>query len=210
MRDRVAFARAHLRDSWDERWFFGESYFNLYRHGNRYWVGTGTDDAMELPKLTTAQEKISLGSAVAVCKGHKSALAFPPKNWKGADLVTAFRDTLYPSMRGASRSAAEMQLIIDNDGRHFEAPWKAYVAQRRISELRPWPSNSPDFNIEENVFAWMKSFVEDLEPYDEASLREAITRAWEAVEIEKIDSLVASMPKRLCQCLVREGDRTSY
>ncbi len=33
---RVAFAQAHLEDSWGRRWSFDESYFNLYRNNNRY------------------------------------------------------------------------------------------------------------------------------------------------------------------------------
>src|SRR5215203_4684467 len=82
---RLQFALAHRHDSWVLRWFFDESYFNLYRHGKRYWVRVETDDAMSMPKLTAAQEKISVGIAVAIRHGRKSALAFLPKNWKAAD-----------------------------------------------------------------------------------------------------------------------------
>ena len=106
--NRVAFARARLYDSWDKRWFFDESYFNLYRHGNRYWVRVTTDDAMSMPKLTDAQEKVSVGVAAAIHHGKQSALAFLPKSWKAADLVHAFDTVIYPSLIGPIVSVNKM------------------------------------------------------------------------------------------------------
>jgi transposase len=68
---RVAFAQAHLADSWNRRWSFDEAYFNLYRHSNRRWVRCKTNDAAShqgRAKLTAAQEKVSVGIAVAISR----------------------------------------------------------------------------------------------------------------------------------------------
>lgn len=54
--------------------------------------------------------------------------------------------------------------MIDHDGRQKTAVWTQYVAQKRLRPLDDWSPNSPDFNAIENVFAWMKRFVEDREP----------------------------------------------
>ena len=208
--NRVVFASAHLRDSWRERWFFDESYFNLYRHGKKYWVRVETDDAMSLPKLTEAQERVSVGIAVAIRHGRKSALAFLPKNWNAADLAKVFDDTIYPSMQWSNSIKKKNELVIDNDGRHFSDSWKDYVARKQLRPLQPWSANSPDFNVVENVFGWLKSKVEDMEPFDEQSLRKAIKTAWEDFPVSMTETLVESLPRRLEQALARKGGRTKY
>ena len=119
-----------------------------------------------------------MGIAVAICRGRKSALAFLPKNWTAEDLVTVFDRDIYPSLGWSNRRGYENELILDNDGRHFSAAWRHYAEQKRLRPIRPWPANSPDLNPIERVFAWMKSYVEDMAPSTEASLREANTEAW--------------------------------
>lgn len=207
---RLAFARARLHESWENRWFFDESYFNLYRHGNRYWVRVTTDDAMSLPKLNKAQEKVSVAIAVAIRHGKKSALAFLPKNWEAKDLVIAFRNVIYPSLNWSNRIGKKNELVYDNDGRHFSDDWVDYVAQNQLRPLRPWPANSPDFNVDENVLGWLKAKVEDMEPRDEQSLREAILKAWEDFPVSMTETLVESMPHRLQDAIALNGGRTKY
>lgn len=207
---RVLFASTHRHDSWRERWFFDESYFNLYRHGKKYWVRVDTDDAMSLPKLTGAQEKISVGIALAIRHGRKSALAFLPKNWNPTDLCKVFDTTLYPSMMWSNLGKNKNELVMDNDGRHFSDSWKEYVSRKQLRPLDPWPANSPDFNAVENVFGWLKTKVEDMEPSDEQSLREAIKTAWRDFPVSMTETLVESMPRRLEQALARKGGRTKY
>lgn len=207
---RVQFALAHREDSWDLRWFFDESYFNLYRHGNRYWVRVKTDDAISLSKLTAAQEKVSIGIAVAISRDRKSALAFLPKNWKAPDLVSVFDRVLLPSMSWSNRIGKQNELVMDNDGRHFANDWLRFVEQKRLRPIRPWSANSPDFNAVENVFAWMKASVEDSDPTTEQQLREAILRAWNDLDHTIIRNLVDSMPRRLEKAIELNGGRTKY
>jgi transposase len=207
---RVAFASVHRHDSWRDRWFFDESYFNLYRHGNKCWVKVDTDDAMSLPKLTEAQEKISVGIAVAIRHGRKSALAFLPKNWKASDLVTLFDSTIYPSLQWSNSRKKRNELVIDNDGRHFSEDWKSYVVRKQLRPLHPWPANSPDFNVVENAFGWLKSHVEDMEPRDEKTLKESIQTAWNDLPLSMTETLVESVPRRLEQAIARKGGRTKY
>lgn len=213
MASRVEFAEAHLEDSWDRRWSFDESYFNLYRNNNRYWVRTETDDAasqMGKFKLTEAQQKVSVGIAVAISRGRKSALAFLPKNWAAKDLEEVFDRILYPSLAWSNRRGYENELMSDHDGRHHTALWTQYVAQRRLRPLEDWLPNSPDLNPIENVFAWMKWFVEDRAPRNEQQLREAIQDAWDSLPVEMTESLMDSMPTRLELVLSRHGGRTGY
>lgn len=210
---RMAFAQAHLGDAWDRRWSFDESYFNLYRNNNRYWVRVKTDDAESEPSkapLTAAQEKTSVAIAVAISRGRKSALAFLPKNWTAPDLVSAFDDTLYPSLGWSNRRGYEHELMMDHDGRHHSSAWTQYVARMRLRPLADWPANGPDINPVENAFAWMKRYVEDVGPRTELQLREAIKAAWRDLPIEMTINSMDSMPNRLQLLLTRRGARTGY
>lgn len=209
-RERIAFAQAHLHKSWERFWFFDESTFKLYRHGKRYWVRATTDESFSEPKPTESQEKVSITIAVAICHGGKSALAFLPKSFTAADLVEAWDRVLYPSLRWDSRGSKANTLVLDNDGRHHTQLFKAFLERKKISALRPWPSNSPDFNNIENAFARLKARVEELEPSNEIELRQAIQTAWNELTIELTEVLVESMPRRLAQCLELQGGRTKY
>ena len=60
-----------------------------------------------------------------------------------------------------------------------------------FKEIEEWSANSPDFNVEENVFAWLKSSVEDMEPRDEQSLREAILKAWNDFPVTMTELLLS-------------------
>ena len=165
---------------------------------------------MSLPKLSESLEKVSVGIAVAIRHGQKSDLAFLPKGSNAKDLVHAFDTVLYPSFKCSNRIGKQNELVIDNDGRHFSDDWVNYVAQKRLRPIQPWPANSPDFNVDENVFAWLNSKVEGMEPCDEQSLREAILKAWNDFPVAMTETLVESMPRRLQQAIDRKGGRTKY
>jgi hypothetical protein len=76
--------------------------------------------------------------------------------------------------------------------------------------LSPWPSNSPDFNPIENVFGWMKKFVENEDPANEASLKTAVKKAFENIPDEHLAHRMDSMPKRLDEARKHKGARINY
>jgi len=207
---RLDFARTHLENNWDESWSFDESYFNLQRHSNRCWVSVSTEEAMQQPKLTSSQEKISVGICFAISRGQKSSLCFLPKNWNADDLVKVFEDSLLPSIHWRKRPSLSQRFLIDNDGRHQTAIWKSFVERNRLQPYLPWPSNSPDINPIENLFAWMKKYVENKLPTSESTLRAAVQEAFDNLPLEHTVHLMDSMRNRLQQAIQRKGARTRY
>lgn len=157
---RLEFARTHLENNWDESWSLDECYFSLQWHSNLCWVSVSTEQAMQQPKLTNSQEKISVGICFAISRGQKSSLCFLPKNWSADGLVKVFEASLLPSIRWRRRPSPSQRFIIDNTGHHQTAISKSFVKRNRLQPYLPWPSNSPDFNPIENLFAWMKKYVE--------------------------------------------------
>jgi transposase len=207
---RIEFAQTHLENDWGESWSFDQCYFNLERHSNQCWVSASTEESIQQPKLTSSQEKVSIGICFAISRGRKSALCFLPKNWTAPDLVKAFEETLLPSIKWPKRPSINKRFIMDNDGRHQTGIWKAFITRKRLQPYAPWASNSPDFNPIENLFAWMKRFVEHRLPTNEQSLREAIQEAFDNIPLEHTVHLMDSMRARLEQALQRKGARTKY
>jgi transposase len=207
---RLAFAHAHLEDDFSETWSFDEAYFNLNRHSNRCWVSASTEESLQEPKRTNAQEKISIGICFAISHGRKSALCFLPKNWNAESLIEEFKKTLLPSIGWRRFSSPLHRFMMDNDGRHQTLAWRAFCEQNRLNVISPWPANSPDFNWIENLFAWLKRYVESAAPTNESTLREAIIEAFNNIPTEHINNLCHSMKDRLSQAIARNGSRTSY
>jgi transposase len=211
--ERLQFAQARLKDSWETVGAADECTFNLRRHGNRRWVRVRTDDAQDEPapaKLTDAQNAVSISVVAVIFRGRKSALGFLPKNWDSTDLATVFERDVYPSLLWKSRGRNKNTLMWDNDGRHHAAPWREAEARMGVEPIRPWPANSPDFNPIENTWAWMKRNVERKAPRTEQALRQAIVEAWQAFPAEDTVTLLESLPRRLQLAIRRKGGRTGY
>lgn len=207
---RLAFVEAHLDDAWRNTWSFDEAYFNLHRHSNKCWVSVTTEHSVQRSKLTHAQEKVSVGICFAFCRSRKSALCFLPGGWGGADLVKVFEEELLPSIQWPRKPTVQQRFIMDNDGRHQTGVWKEFAERRGLHPLSPWPANSPDLNPIENLFAWLKRYVENEGPTSEATLRAAIAKAYEAVPEEHLAHLMDSMPRRLCLARAAHGARIQY
>jgi transposase len=207
---RIDFAREYLGYDFSSTWSFDQVYFNLQRHSNKCWVSAATEESLQQPKLTNAQDKISVGACFAISRGRKSALCFLPKKWNATDLVTVFEGTLLPSIQWPKRPSVQQRFIMDNDGRHQIQMWKSFAARKRLQPFSPWPSNSPDFNPIENLFAWMKRFVENRLPTNENTLRAAVEEAFDNIPDEHTFNLMNSMRSRLTQAVAHKGARTKY
>ncbi|KAI1283135.1 Transposable element Tcb2 transposase [Halotydeus destructor] len=70
-----------------------------------------------------------------------------------------------------------------------------------------WPPNSPDLNIIENVWAYMKRKLTDQIYTNVADWKCRIRELWEEESVAHIDALIADMPRRLELCLANHGGR---
>lgn len=90
--------------------------------------------------------------------------------------------------------------------------------RRRGIKYKKWPRYSPDLNLIEHVWDWMKDYIEEhyyKTRYDPASisfeeLRRIVWEAWEAVPESFIEDLVNSWWRR-CQVVIDAcGGPTKY
>ncbi len=99
----------------------------------------------------------------------------------------------------------------DNAPGHAAEYTRDELVERAI-RLSNWPPYSPDFNPIENLWCWMKDYLQAHFPekmsYDR--LRAAVQEAWESIPIEKFNELIDSMGAR-CQAVIdAEGGHTKF
>jgi transposase len=99
----------------------------------------------------------------------------------------------------------------DNARPHAAKATREELEERGIPCLQ-WPPFSPDLKPIENVWNWMKDYIERHFPskmtYDK--LRLAIREAWEAVEERYLDELLDTMPQRCEDCYNADGGPTHW
>lgn len=96
----------------------------------------------------------------------------------------------------------------DNASAHRAKLTKQWLAEKGIDVIK-WPANSPDINPIENVWNWMKEWIEshyDIQSLTLEELRAAIWAAWEAIPSDFLKRLMMDMPRRLQQVIDRDGE----
>lgn len=93
---------------------------------------------------------------------------------------------------------------------HTSRSTRNWYDEHEIEILDPWPANSPDLNIIENLWHTLKERVYRRTFKNEQGLFRIVKDEWEKVEMEEIHNLVLSMPNRLQQVRDRDGGNTDY
>ena len=83
---------------------------------------------------------------------------------------------------------------------------------RRKIDLFPWPPQSPDMNLIENVWGLLaRSVYQDgRQFYNIKDLKKAILTAWDQVSQECLQNLIEKMPNRIFHVIQLHGAKTKY
>ena len=97
----------------------------------------------------------------------------------------------------------------DNDPKHTSRLAKNFL-QENVPVVIDWPSNSPDINLIENLWAIVKRNVEKRKPKNLGDLEEFMDEEWDLISDDIINNLVGSMKKR-CEEIIRlNGERIGF
>lgn len=103
-----------------------------------------------------------------------------------------------------------LHLMEDGAPVHRSTLPKQWREAHKIKKIT-WPANSPDLNPIENVWMILKDFVQnETRPNNRDELVKSIERAWEAISMETLDILIASMPHRMKAVINAGGGSTKW
>lgn len=98
----------------------------------------------------------------------------------------------------------------DNDPKHTAGKTSKWMKNRKI-EVLPWPSQSPDLNPIENLWAHVKSeLVKRGKPSNRHDLWIMVQEVWKSIPVSYCQKLVESMPRRCGETLRNKGYSTKY
>ena len=98
-------------------------------------------------------------------------------------------------------------LVEDNDPKHTSKVVKTFMEENMPRKLLDWPSQSPDINPIENLFAWIKYQLNRLphrRPTTVSALELKLNQIWNGISPEFLEPYWHSMPKR-CRMVVNNS-----
>ncbi len=97
----------------------------------------------------------------------------------------------------------------DNDPKHKAAIVTDWL-RRKKTKVMIWPPQSPDLNPIENLWSYLDRQIRDRAPKNDNELFTMLSKAWEAIPEQYIDSLIDSMPARCGEVIKNKGHSTKY
>lgn len=142
----------------------------------------------------------------------------PAKSITMAQYKSVLHDTLLPQCNAmfAANGISNWYFQQDNDPSHPKAAqqeiaaWNAAHPGQTITLHPNWPPNSPDLNLIENVWAYVKAKVGKVGPLKMADFKKCIIDALKNIPRAMIRNLYASMEDRIKACIENEGGKTKY
>jgi hypothetical protein len=73
-----------------------------------------------------------------------------------------------------------------------------------------WPPQSSDLNPIENLWSILDQQTREIRPQSDEQLFEILENGWKNIHIDKLNSLVDSMPRRCAAVIKSKGLPTKY
>ncbi|CAF2994437.1 unnamed protein product [Rotaria sp. Silwood2] len=153
---------------WNQIVFTDESSFHMKHMIRRVWKKRG-----EKYYVSTIKHPVKVH---LMCKIYQNGLLPSVKKWFGDN-------------------SNHWTLLEDNDPKHTSKTSKTFKTNNGMQSL-PWPSQSPDCNPIENVWALMKLKINQQSPTSINNFIARIKKEWKNLSIEFAEKLVDSMKNR--------------
>ena len=193
---RVEWAQKHKDDNWKNTLFSDETSFQLFRNTIKHWY----KNARPIRPMPKDRSKIFAWSGFCV-KGKTSLFCF--RRIMDGKYYTEILEKHIPEIRSMLRD--EWRLQQDNDPKHTSRVAREFL-NSNVPEVMDWPSNSPDLNPIENLWAIVKRNVEKCRPKNLSELESFLGEEWDNIPNSLLISLVDSMSRRCNEVIEKNGE----
>lgn len=204
---RLEFAKRQEPEYWKRVLFTDETVLLLEPNPQYRYIEVGEEQPVR--EKSNYSPRIMVWAAVSWY--GKSKLIFVDNNESiDSEKYQAVVSKALPSIN--SMFPTGLEWIYQQDGArcHTSRSTRDWLSAQGLETLDPWPANSPDLNIIENVWALLKERVYRRGFRTQQGLLRVMKDEWEKIELDEIRKLALSMPNRLQQVLDRNGGYTDY
>ena len=130
--------------------------------------------------------------------------------------IKILQEDLHMSVKEWKLAMKEIVFQHDNDPKHTAKVTKQYLESINMTEaenrLLYWPSQSPDLNPMEHMWAYLKKQLGRYPTRPESceELWKRISVEWYRIPVEFCESLISGMPRRLRAVYSAKGKNTKY
>ena len=202
---RCAWAAINLSRDWSNVVFTDEAIFHVWTPKKKAWT---TKDTRLVQRTVKHPAKLNVWGCFSAL-GFGTLYLFT-NNLTAQVMVKIYQKCLLPSAEAwFGRPRQPWVLQEDNDPKHRSRLCTLWRSENDIERL-DWPSQSPDANPIENVWAFIKHKLAGKRIMTLKQLSRQIRKIWRSLPISYAENLVGSMPQRCDAILKNKGDWTLY
>lgn len=126
--------------------------------------------------------------------------------------VSVLEQGLLGTLKDYNLNPLEVVFQHDNDPKHKSRKAQDWLLKLNSFLVLPWPSNSPDLNVIENIWAHLKRCIRrrSVKPRNADELWAALEEEWLSIDPSVIVNLYNSIPRRIRAVLKNRGRATRY
>lgn len=200
-------------DYWQTIIFSDECKIELSGTGGRDFCWRRPGDALQARYMKKTWKSGNRGVMVWGCITEKGVgcLHRITRIMTATEYIKILDEQLLGTLRDYGMSPQHYFFQHDNDPKHSARITSAWLEKNKLRVL-PWPSQSPDMNIIEHVWAHLKAQVQKRvpQPGSAKALWEVVQQEWYGIDTESIQSLYCSMPKHVGMLKTVKGGYTGY
>lgn len=205
---RIEWCQKNLNRDWSKVVFSDESFIQLQANTVKYWTKKG-----QVYQKPRAKDRKKIMFWAAFCIKMKSKIEFIDGIMTGQVYMGILDSALKPLLcqlnSKYTKTRGKYIFQHDNDPKHTCRIVKSYISDNSI-DVMDWPSNSPDLNPIENLWAILKRRVEKRAPQTTQNLKDYVCEEWEKIDPNIIHNLVSSMDKRCNEVIAKNGEAIDY
>jgi transposase len=213
MKARLEWAKKYQNQSlafWKKVIFTDESKYNMVSSDGKQTVWRKPGEKF---KLSCMRGTVKYGGGNVMIWGSMAwngagNMCFIDDRMNGAMYVDILNKHLKASARKL-RLGPKFIFQQDNDPKHTSSTAKQFFTKNKIN-LLDWPSQSPDLNPIEHLWANIERKLGARRCKKPQELKEKIQQAWNEINPEETKKLVESMPKRIAEVIAARGGPTKY
>jgi transposase len=195
---------------WDRIMFSDETKFNLISSDGRVMAWKKQGESLKIKNCVQTVKHGGISVMAWGCMSSRGVGRLVFINGKMDSLL--YRRILSENLELSRQEMglpADFIYQQDNDPKHMAAKTRDFFAENSI-QLLEWPSQSPDLNPIEHLWAFIKTKLRLTPMKNRSELEKKIQEIWNGITPEFCKKLVYSMPKRIEEVQRNKGWHTGY